>query len=267
MYRGYSLTAQSSFKVLAPDGTLIDDVLLHIERHKTARRYILRVPDAKHVRVTIPRYGSVSAALAFADKQRAWIAQQLAQRRAAEALQQRVNKTHIMYHGELWPLQIEASSRSPTVCIGDRSITIQGAIENFNALLDRSLMALARIELPQRTHELSQMHKIPVARISVRNQRSRWGSCSRNRNISLNWRLNQLPTFVSDYVIVHELMHCLEMNHSRRFWQLVEDAYPDFSRARYWLRNHTLASHHLYAAQDPQDWHNASNFADKQQDD
>ena len=75
-------------------------------------------------------------------------------------------------------------------------------------------------------------------RVTVRNQRTRWGSCSRRGTISLNWRLIQAPGFVRDYIILHELAHTLEMNHSDRFWRQVETLCPDYRNAERWLKQH-----------------------------
>jgi predicted metal-dependent hydrolase len=74
--------------------------------------------------------------------------------------------------------------------------------------------------------------------VTVRNQRTRWGSCSRRGTISLNWRLIQTPPFVSDYIILHELMHLREMNHSPRFWRQVETVCPGYRTAEEWLKPH-----------------------------
>jgi predicted metal-dependent hydrolase len=100
----------------------------------------------------------------------------------------------------------------------------------------RDLLARAKRELPARLLELAARHGLTVARISVRNQRWRWGSCSPNGHICLNWRLVQMPTFVRDYVMIHELMHLKRLDHSPRFWKLVADACPDYAAARVWLR-------------------------------
>jgi predicted metal-dependent hydrolase len=75
--------------------------------------------------------------------------------------------------------------------------------------------------------------------VTVRNQRSRWGSCSRRGTISLNWRLVQTPLFVRDYLVLHELAHLKEMNHSRRFWSEVARLCPDFPEAERWLKQHS----------------------------
>ena len=94
----------------------------------------------------------------------------------------------------------------------------------------------ARRELPQQLLALAAAHGITVRRVSVRDQRSRWGACSPNGTITLNWRLVQTPPFVREYVLLHELMHRRELNHSRRFWRLVAACCPQMDAARAWLR-------------------------------
>lgn len=86
--------------------------------------------------------------------------------------------------------------------------------------------------------ELAALHGLSVPRVSVRDQRSRWGSCGRDGHICLNWRLVQMPAHVRDYVIIHELMHLRRLDHSPRFWSLVAAACPDYQIARSWLRAH-----------------------------
>ncbi|MDH4066180.1 MAG: M48 family metallopeptidase [Acidobacteriota bacterium] len=91
-------------------------------------------------------------------------------------------------------------------------------------------------ELPRQLSELAARHGIAVGRVSVRNQRSRWGSCSPRGAIMLNWRLVLVPDFVREYVMLHELMHRHELNHSPRFWRLVAAVCPRLVDARRWLR-------------------------------
>ena len=99
----------------------------------------------------------------------------------------------------------------------------------------------AQRELPVRLLELAAQHGLRVRRVSVRNQKSRWGSCSRNGHVCLNWRLVQVPDWVRDYVIVHELMHLKRMDHSAKFWALVARACPEYQEARKWLRAASLS--------------------------
>ena len=75
-----------------------------------------------------------------------------------------------------------------------------------------------------------------VNRIVIRNQKTRWGSCSSKRNLNFNWRLVMAPQEILDYIVVHELCHLAYLDHSRQFWQLVEVILPDYMQRRNWLR-------------------------------
>jgi predicted metal-dependent hydrolase len=102
----------------------------------------------------------------------------------------------------------------------------------------RLLRAKARLELPVRLFELAREHALEVSRVTIRNQRTRWGSCGRDGHITLNWRLVLMPGHVRDYVLIHELMHLRRLDHSPEYWRLVADAYPEHREARSWLRRH-----------------------------
>ncbi|HKB11860.1 MAG TPA: M48 family metallopeptidase [Vicinamibacterales bacterium] len=166
-------------------------------RHPRAKRYVIRVTGDGLIRVTIPRWGSRREAHDFANRQRAWIDRQL---------------------------QKVAADR-------DRP----GPPEPSHAEL-RALIACANDELPRRLFELAAVHGLTVSRVSIRNQRWRWGSCNRNGHICLNWRLVTMPEWVRDYVLIHELMHLKRMDHSPKFWKLVAAACPEYQDARRWLR-------------------------------
>jgi predicted metal-dependent hydrolase len=164
-------------------------------RHPRARRYILRVLRDGTVRVTLPRRGARRDAAAFVDANAAWIERERARIR----------------DGACPP-------RAPA-----------------DVALEAALRDRARRELPAQLLVLAKQHNISVPRISVRDQRTRWGACSPSGTITLNWRLIQVPEFVRDYVLVHELMHRRELNHSRRFWRLVAACCPRLRDARRWL--------------------------------
>ena len=100
----------------------------------------------------------------------------------------------------------------------------------------RDLRGRAGRELPKRLLELAARHGVTVSRVSIRNQRWRWGSCSPSGHICLNWRLLLMPDWVRDYVLIHELMHLKRMDHSPRFWKLVAEACPEYEAARRHLR-------------------------------
>lgn len=166
-------------------------------RHSRARRYVIRVAGDGTVRVTLPRWGSKREAAAFAEQERAWIEKQ--QRR------------------------LEQARRRPQPAVSVPEV-------------ERELRTRATRELPRRLLELAAEHGFVVTRVSVRNQRWRWGSCSRNGHVCLNWRLVNMPDSVRDYVMIHELMHLKRMDHSPTFWKLVAAACQGFKASRAWLR-------------------------------
>jgi predicted metal-dependent hydrolase len=211
---------------------------LKFVRNVRARRYILRLQSDGVARVTIPRGGSLREAQQFAVRHQAWLAQarhRLATRPTAP--QEWRLGTHVWFRGENLVVA-PAAHGSSAIQLGTERIPVP----NLNADLRRTIEAhfrrLAENELPPRVAALAQLHQLSVHRVTVRNQRSRWGSCSRRRTISLNWRLIQTPAFVQDYIILHELMHLRQMNHSARFWHEVKMVCPDYEQAERWLKQH-----------------------------
>ena len=120
---------------------------------------------------------------------------------------------------------------------------IAEASRDFRPQIEHFLARLAFDELSLRTRQLAAQHTISISRVVVRNQRSRWGSCSARGTISLNWRLIQTPPFVQDYIIIHELMHIREMNHSPRFWRMSPPVFPNTC----WPRNGCERTHRFCA--------------------
>ncbi len=159
---------------------------------------MVRVKLDGSVRVTIPRWGTKREAVAFLSKQHSWIDKQ----------QQRMERERAAPKHE-WPAEEL-----------------------------RDLRARALRELPQRLLALAEDLELIVVKVSIRNQRWRWGSCSRRGHICLNWRLIAMPDWVRDYVLLHELMHLKRMDHSPTFWTLVAAVCPGFKEARAWLRGH-----------------------------
>ncbi|NLH74130.1 MAG: M48 family metallopeptidase [Verrucomicrobia bacterium] len=215
-------------------------VALEFVRHPRARRYILRLTDRGVARVTIPRGGSIAEARQFAVEHADWIERQ----RARQATDRRHNAcwtvgSQILFRGEYCGIDIVEIGRERHVVFADQSIPIAEPCLNLRLLVETHLKQLAAKELPPRVIELAASASLPLRKVVVRDQSSRWGSCSRRGTVSLNWRLVQTPGWVCDYLIWHELMHLREMNHSRRFWSLVASMCSDYKAAERWLRQKT----------------------------
>ena len=208
-------------------------VPIRLVRHPRARRYVLRVTDTAAVVVTLPRWGSVTEARAFAEQHVDWIARERVRRAAEAARASEAGANEIWLRGE----RVAVRTEGGVIAAGDISAMVAEGGDARQALR-KALRAAAKRELPPRLMELAARADLRVARVTVRDQRSRWGSCSSRGAIALNWRLLLMPPAVCDYVLWHELMHLKRADHSPVFWKLVEAVCPDYRDARAWLRKH-----------------------------
>jgi predicted metal-dependent hydrolase len=227
---------------LPDDGLLVGrrPVRLWIVHNRRARRYVLRLRPDGTARVTVPRGGTREEAKRFAQRNVAWLEKQLLRQalRPSRPATWSVG-TEILFRGEQVRLEIDANGTGARIRFGTEALSVADVNGDLRPVVEEHLWRLAARELPPRVLELAALHNLPVRRITVRNQRSRWGSCSRRGTISLNWRLVQAPEHVRDYLVLHELAHLKEMNHSRRFWREVARLCPEFMEAERWLKRHS----------------------------
>jgi hypothetical protein len=232
-------------------------------RNPRARRYLLRLRPDGTARVTIPRGGSTAVARQFVERHTAWLEREL-QRLQAQPRKPAVWEigAEILLRGNAVRIEAglngddkkienppssgygatnedDATREAQTVRFGGESVRVPDPAADLRPIIEVYLRKLATRELPPRVLELATRHGLTVRRITVRSQKSRWGSCSRRGTISLNWRLIQTPAFVSDYICLHELMHLRQMNHSPRFWREMERVCPDYRMAERWLKEHS----------------------------
>jgi predicted metal-dependent hydrolase len=236
--RGYEGPAR------AADGPR-DDVVF--ERSDRARRYRLTLRRDGTAVAIIPVRGSVREAERFVAQHREWLERARArQRHRPRAAAVWIPGTHVLWRGVMteicaaapWndPTGLPQAGERPAVRLAADVFRVARLDCDLRPALEAHFVRRARIELPARTWELSAVAGAQLKRVTVRNQRSRWGSCSATGTISLNWRLVQTPDFVRDYIIHHELMHFREMNHSARFWARVAEVCPGWRDAERWIR-------------------------------
>jgi predicted metal-dependent hydrolase len=203
-----------------------------------ARGYRLTLKRDGTAVATIPLRGSEREAKRFVEQQQAWLERarerQKSRPRGAEVW---TIGTHVLWRGELTEIRIATTAAmKPQVCLAADIFRVAQLSGDLRPTLESHFIRRAKIELPARAWELSAITGVDVKQVVVRNQRARWGSCSSNGTISLNWRLVQTPEFVRDYIIYHELMHLREMNHSERFWARVEEVCPGWREAEHWIK-------------------------------
>lgn len=212
---------------------------LVLVRNRRARRYVLRVRADGAARVTIPRGGSAEEGRNFARRNLPWLETQLLRQAATPPGPKAwLAGLEILLRGQPVRLEAGVNGESCQVRFGPYTLSVSNPAADLRPELEAYLWGLAARELPPRVLELASRHQLPVRRVSVRNQKSRWGSCSRRGTICLNWRLVQAPETVRDYIILHELAHLRHLNHSRAFWKEVARFSPDYRQAEAWLKKH-----------------------------
>lgn len=234
-----------------------------IRRHARARRMILRLAsDGKSLELTLPKRTSEKAGRSFVASQWAWVARQLAKHTAREVVELKPDVTITLFGQDCLlvhdPAQrgvhyrtsfdtpTEQGEAATAVGFGEGSPTklILGRDANaFPRRVEDWIKKEARRRYGQMAVDLAaQIGERPAA-VTMRDTKSRWGSCSKSRRISLSWRLAFAPTEVARYVVVHEVAHLKHFDHSPAFWAAVAMLDPHWESSRDWLRAHGKTLH------------------------
>jgi predicted metal-dependent hydrolase len=219
--------------------------LVRVRRHRQARRYTLRIDAAsRDVVLTMPPRGSLKEAKEFAQKHGGWIAARLKRLPEAAPFAHGIEVPlrgvpHRIVHrrGERGTVWTEADAD------GNGIICVAGETAHVNRRVGDFLKRQAQRDLDAASRRYAAALGVAIKRISVRDQSSRWGSCSNTGVLSFSWRLIFAPPFVLDYLAAHEVCHLVELNHSPRFWRLVSRQYPNVERAKVWLDVHGTDLH------------------------
>jgi predicted metal-dependent hydrolase len=222
-------------RLLVKHGSQIYSVRLR--RHRRARRYTLRIhPSDREAILTMPPRGTLADAKDFAQRHGAWIAARLG----------RLPKAAPFHHGAVIPLRgvahriVHRAGERGTVWTetrdsGERILCVAGGFEHLDRRVHDFLKREARRDLHKASQRYADILGVKVKRLSIRDQSSRWGSCTSAGSLSFSWRLILAPPFVLDYLAAHEVAHLVEMNHSPRFWKVVARICNHVERAKKWL--------------------------------
>jgi predicted metal-dependent hydrolase len=206
-------------------------------RSASARNYRLSLGRDGVAVATVPVRGSIREAERFVELNREWLERARARQRSRpRAASVWTVGTTVLWRGEFLEIRPACAGERPTVCVGADVFRVPGLDGDLRPVLEAAFLRLAKVELPARAWELAAHTRMNVTRVSVRDQRSRWGSCTIGGVVSLNWRLILTPESVRDYIIHHELMHLREMNHSARFWACVDQVFPGWREAEAWIK-------------------------------
>lgn len=223
--------------------TLLCNQPVHYELRRSRRRTIGFVIDDAGLRVTAPRWVALAEIEQALQEKARWIVRKLLEWRAHAARRERVtvrwqHGAPLRFLGATLTLWVEADARGVTRD-GDRlriGLPPNAGEEQLRDRVQAWLQARAREVFAERIPLFAARLGRAPSRWALSSARTRWGSCTPDGAIRLNWRLVHFPLEIVDYVIAHELAHLRELNHGPRFWSTVGHLFPEFERAREWLR-------------------------------
>ncbi|MEM1078808.1 MAG: SprT family zinc-dependent metalloprotease [Pseudomonadota bacterium] len=209
-----------------------------LRRSGRAKRYGLRVSRLDgRVTLTVPSRGSERAALAFLREKELWVRDQVAQLVTAQSVE---IGDRIPLEGR--PARLVRTEARRGGLVGD-FIEVPERVAAPGAYVAGLLKAEARERLTEASLDYAAQVGRQVSGITLKDTRSRWGSCSSAGRLMYSWRLIMAPPEVLDYVAAHEVSHLVEMNHSAAYWQVVAEICPDYARHRAWLRQEGAGLH------------------------
>ena len=212
---------------------------VNLRRSARARRLSLRVSRLDgRVTLTMPEYTPAREGIAFLQSKENWLRGHIAQLRPATFVDV---GSQVLFRGQAVPV-VEGKRR--------RAAIIEDAIEvaagkPAAAQIKALLRHHARNALAEASDRYARSLGQSYTRLSIRDTRSRWGSCSAQGTLMYSWRLIMAPAPVLDYVAAHEVAHLVEMNHQPAFWQVVAGLCPDYQTHRQWLRDHGDTLHQV----------------------
>ena len=215
---------------------------LIVRHHPRARRMTLRLNTVgEGAVVTIPPQASSADALDLARRQSSWLCQHL------DEMGERVvlgDGVQIPFQGVQYLVRHREDGHG-TVWIEDGEINVAGGIEHLSRRLGDWLKKQARTRIVSLAHQKARQIDKTLARITVRDTRTRWGSCSSKGGLSFSWRLIMAPPEILDYVVAHEVAHLAHMNHSSSFWNTVDRLTENAKGGRAWLNDNGTVLHRI----------------------
>lgn len=217
-----------------------------LQRYRNAKKMRIRIIEG-NIKVTAPTGISESKVKAFVESHKQRILQHLEEqsKKQVEEVKRYEEGAPVIYQGFTYPLHIERiDTLLGEVKLGEDRLTVfvpryiqeQKTSSYVQQLLIQAYKQQAEVIFKERIDHFAVLMGVKYNTLRIKDQKTKWGSCSSKKNINLNYRLILAPQAVMDYVIVHELAHLIHMNHSKEFWHIVEKIQPHYKKYRQWLK-------------------------------
>jgi len=215
------------------------DIIIDIKRSIKLKSISINV-DKKNVNINVPLFLSQKSIEQLIYKKLSWIKKQLLIQTKTQLFVRKeyVNNEVFLYLGRNYKLKILINKKY-SVNIEDNCLVINVKnklnISKIKKITKEWFHERSCVYLKKQTYYFAKKNDLNINSIKVKEYKARWGSCSNNGDISFNWRLIMAPPKIIEYVIIHELMHLKEYNHSKKYWEYVKFLYPDIKDAKEWL--------------------------------
>ena len=217
---------------------------VEVVNNSRSKRLTLRLkPDGSGAKVTTPAHVSQRDIAEFIEKNKHWIAVRIARMPKTKVPQDGVS---ILFQGvehKITHLDRKRGIVEAKLVAGEPTILVPGEVEHMPRRVIDFMKKQARKNLDEAVVSYAQALGVKPKSMRITDSKSRWGSCSSTRTLSFSWRIIMAPPQVLNYLAAHEVAHLREMNHSDRFWQLVEDICPDMRDQKNWLKRHGASLH------------------------
>ncbi|WP_066639547.1 M48 family metallopeptidase [Desulfolucanica intricata] len=228
------------------------NIAYKLKRSRKAKTITLKVNIRGDIELVAPSCTSIKIIEMFIRTNQNWIIKQLEHfKKISKAIPQHQYKTGELfsYLGKPYELvvnevkikQIHLEQQGNNFLITlPLDLSTNDKSKNIKNLLEKWYRNRAREVIIKRLDYYNKYYKLSYNKIFIKNQKTRWGSCSTLKNLNFNWRIIMAPLPIVDYIVVHELCHIKEQNHSTAFWSLVEQQIPDYKKRKAWLKNNGM---------------------------
>ena len=216
-----------------------DDILIDIKRTLTLKKIAIKVKD-KRVTIKVPFFINNNLIEQLVNRKLSWIKKLLNIQSKFLPFKKKlyVNDEKFLYLGKYYKLKILKNKKYSVNIEGDfLQVNVKNELNilKVKKLLKEWFREKSFIYFQKETHNYAKINNLKINSVKVREYKARWGSCSNKGDISFNWRLIMAPPKIIEYVIIHELMHIKEHNHSPKYWNYVKSLYPNINEAKEWL--------------------------------
>lgn len=204
-------------------------ILVEVKRSSKAKNIRLSISANNEAYVTLPIFAEYITAVNFVKAHESWLRKKIIPPKI-----ELKDKIHIL--GQEYLIKYNQQDSQELIKIINNEIWLSSTIVDLDRLMMLKFKKLAYDEIKTLVDKYANILGVKYSKINIRDTKTRWGSCSSSKALSFSWRLILAPIDVMEYVIVHEVCHLKEMNHSEKFWRLVFQLYPNYFDAKLWIK-------------------------------